>query len=209
VVRIPPFAVLIVAAIVGSCACQTRVRGSRETSLHEAREATATAWVNALGGGPGDDERLRQLTAGVLIYRTTGENDSASCEGQVSSDVAAFAAWLSCVRAKPYLRGLSDAMKVYREALRADSDRNAALAQYLPRVVGGSDAWSRYVGANEQRRAARTFDALKKEAGREGEWTTIAASWLYTTAVFRVQVVGGADTPRVHAVMVDVARTSD
>lgn len=203
-----PFAVFMVAAVLGSWACQARVRGSRETNLVEAREATGAAWVNALAEGPGG-ERLRQLTAGVLVYRTTGENDNATCEGRVSSDADAFAEWLSCVRARPYLRDLSDAMKVYRDALRANPDRNAALARYLPHVVGGTDAWSRYVGANEQRRVAGAFDALKKEAGRDGGWTTIATNWMYTTAVFRVQVVGGADAPRVHAVLVDVARTSD
>lgn len=116
---------LLVAAAVGSWACQSRVRGSRETARLEAREATAVAWVNALGGGPGEDEPLRQLTAGALVYRTTGETDHASCEGRVSSEAAAFTAWLSCVRAKPYLRELSATLGAYHDALRADSVRNA------------------------------------------------------------------------------------
>jgi hypothetical protein len=209
VVRTLPLAVLMGAAVMGSGACQGRVRGSRGTGLHEAREATAAAWVNALGGGPGGDEQLRQLTAEALVYRTTGENDEGSCDRRVSRDTAAFASWVSCVRATPYLRELSDGVKVYRDALRADSGRNAALARYLPHVVDGTDAWSRYVGANEQGRAAGTFDALKKEVGRDGDWTTIAASGLYMTIVFRVQVVGGADAARVGAALVDVVRTSD
>jgi hypothetical protein len=202
-------ALLLVAAVVGAWGCQNRAGGSRETNLREAREATAVAWVNALGGGPGEDDRLRQLTAGTLIYRTAGETANASCEGRISSDPAAFGAWLSCVRARPHLRELSEAMKVYRDAVRADPERNAGLARYLPHVVDGNDARSRYVGTNERRSAAGTFNALRKEAGREGGWTTIATNWLYTTAVFRVQVVGTADTPRVHAVLVDIARTSD
>jgi hypothetical protein len=203
--------VALLVAVTGvavSAGCKLHTPGTGRAEVREARQAAALAWVNALGAGAGDasGERLRQLTASSLVFRSTG--DERSCEGRVAADDA-FTGWLACARAKPDLRAFSDALTLYRQALAADAAKNTELERYLPRIAGGDEAWSRYVAADERERSENAFRSLKKEAGNDGEWTTVVATWLYTTMTVRLQVIGTAEAPRVHAVLVDVHRTSD
>ena len=195
----------LVAAMLGCAGC--KAPASRRKDLREAYETTALAWVEALGAGDGAGSTLETLTDGALFFRTVGEDNK--CDGRVSGGGAAFAAWLGCVRAKPDVQAFSSALQLYRRIRREDPSKGAEIAQYLPRVVGGADAWSRFVGSAERARAQAAFDAARKEAGGDGAWTTVATSWLSTTMVVRLQVVGPVDAPRVHAVLVDVSRTAD
>ena len=198
--------VLVVAGVLACAGCKLRLPGSRAAEAREAREAVALAWMNALGASDGGAEPVRRLTAGVLLFRTTGEDRR--CEGRVVVD-AGFAEWLTCARAKPDLRAFSDALKLYQQALAADAAKNATFKQYLPRIVRGDEAWSRYVGAADHGRADDAFRALEKEAGKDGAWSMVVTSWLYTTMTVRVQVVGAANDPRVAAALVHVHRISD
>ena len=196
--------VLLVAAGLGCAGC--KAPGSRGKDLREAYETTALAWVEALGAGDGAGSALEALTDGVLIFRTVG--DDKQCDGRVSG-AGALAAWLGCVRAKPELQAFSQALQLYRRLRREEPGKGPEIVQYLPHVVGGGDAWNRFVNPVERERAQAAFDAARKEAGGGGVWTTVATSWLYTTMVVRLQLVGAADAPRVHAVLVDVSRTAD
>jgi hypothetical protein len=197
---------VVVVGYAGLAGCKLRIPGGRGTEVSEARQAAALAWVNALGTRDGDDERMHQLTSAALVFRTIGKNHG--CEGPVAADTG-FREWLACARARPDLFAFAGALQLYRQALAADPANNAAFKQYLPKLVGGDEAWSRFVGVEERRRAENAFAALRKEAGNDGDWVTITASWLYTTMVARVQVIGAAQAPRVHAVLVDVVSTSD
>lgn len=194
--------IVVAAALLG---CKGRLPGARAERLREVQQTTALAWVNALAARDENGARLRPLTADSLLFRTMSAEKS--CEGQVTGD-AAFAVWFSCTGAKPDLQDFSGAVKVYRDALRTEPTRYAEFAQYLPGIVAGNDAWSHY-RSGEGQRAQQDFNAFQKEAGSDGGWTGIAAAWLYTTALFRVQVVGGAESPRVHAVFVDIGRSPD
>lgn len=205
-------ALVVVAAMAALPGCKGRLPGAQAEGVREAQQATALAWVNAFAARDDRGPRLRALTADALLFRTMGADKS--CEGPLTGD-AAFAAWFTCTGAKPDLQELFVALKVYRDALRADPNKKAELGQSLPWVVDGNDwvvdgndAWSRY-RRGEQQRVQPEFSAFKKEAGNDGAWTTIATSWLYTMAVFRVQVVGAAESLRVHAVLVDVSRSPD
>ena len=195
----------LVVAMFGGAGC--KASGSRSKDLQEAYETTALAWVEALGAGDGAGSKLEALSDGAFFFRTVGEDKR--CDGRVPREDAAFAAWLRCVRATPDLRTFSSALQLYRRLQREDPDKGVEIVQYLPRVVGGADAWSRFVGSAERERAQAAFDAARKEAGGDGAWMTVATSWLYTTMVVRLQLVGAVDAPRVHAVLVDVSRTAD
>ena len=63
------------------------------------------------------------------------------------------------------------------------------------------------MGAQERSRAQEALDALVREAGGEGAWITIAARWLSTNLVLRLQVLGPLAAPRVHAILVDATRS--
>jgi len=197
--------VLLVAATFVCPGC--KASASRGKDVREAYETTALAWVEALGAGDGAGSALEGLTDGVLIFRTVGEDKK--CDGRVSGRGDAFAVWLGCVRAKPELQAFSQALQLYRRLRREEPGKGPEIVQYLPHVVGGGDAWNRFVNPVERERAQAAFDAARKEAGGGGVWTTVATSWLYTTMVVRLQLVGAADAPRVHAVLVDVSRTAD
>jgi hypothetical protein len=186
-------------------ACRRASRG--DDDLLAARQAAALAWVNALAAG--DGATLGHLTAAAFIFRGVGRGvgPDQRCEGVVVGP-RALDAWFACARAKDELRPLPDAWKLAHEAP-PHSPEGAAFQKYLPRVVDADEAWSRFVGAEERQRAREPFEAFTKEAGRDGDWVTIAASWLHASLVLRLQVVGPVAAPRVHAVLVDVTRTSE
>ena len=179
--------------------CRRAARGDDE--LRTAREAAALAWVKAFGTG--DATTLRRLTADPFIVRGVGADRR--CQGRISGKIA-FDEWLGCARAKEELRRMSESWALLRQAPPRSPER-AAFEQYLPHVVDGDEAWSRFVGAEERARAREAFDAVSREAGSDGGWVMIAASWLHTSAVLRLQVVGAVAAPHVHAVLVDVTRT--
>jgi len=189
----------LLCAVVPVLGCRKATRGDDE--LRAAREAAALAWVNALGAD--DAATLRRLTADPFVFRGVGADRR--CEGRIAGK-AAFDEWLGCARAKEDLQRMSEAWGLLRRAPPRSPER-AAFEQYLPHVVDGDEAWSRFVGAEERARAREAFDAVSREAGRDGDWVMIAASWLHTNVVLRLQVVGAVAAPRVHAVLVDVTRT--
>jgi len=197
--------------------CRKKTAGVGDDELLEARQAVALAWVKALGAG--DGATLTRTTAEGFTFRSVGADRT--CEGRVSGG-RALDDWFACARARPDLQQLAEAWRLHeasheasheesREASRESPSvpESAALERYLPRVVGGDEAWSRFVGADERRHADGALAALTKEAGNDGAWITISATWLYTTLVLRAQVVGAAAAPRVHAVLVDVTRTAE
>lgn len=181
--------------------CRRGVRSDEE--LRAARQATALAWVNATVAG--DAAKLRLLTTDPFVFRSVGADRA--CEGRISGK-AAFDQWLGCVRAKEHLQGLSETFALFRQAPPRSPER-AEFEKYLPHVVDADEAWSRFVGADERARARDAFAAISREAARDGEWVMVTASWLYTSLVVRLQVAGPATAPHVHAVLVDVTRTSD
>jgi len=144
---------LLAAAMLGCAGCEgCKAPGSRRgKDLREAYDTTALAWVDALGASAGDGTSLATLTDGTFFFRTVGEDHR--CDGRVSGGDAAFAAWLRCVRATPELQAFSSALQLYRKIRREDPSKGSDIAQYLPRVVGGDDAWSRFVGSAERQRA--------------------------------------------------------
>ena len=174
-------------------------RGSDD--LLDARRAAALAWVNALAAG--DVAKVERATTDPFIFRGVGTDRR--CEGSVAG-APAFAAWLACARARPELQSLAEVWKVTQRTA-PDSPERAAFAKLLPRLVGDDEAWSRFVGVEERSRAQEALDALVREAGRDGSWITIAASWLSTNLVLRLQVVGPLASPHVHAVLVDATRS--
>jgi hypothetical protein len=185
--------------------CRKTTAGVGDAELLEARQAAALAWVNALGAG--DGATLIRTTADAFTFRSVGADRT--CEGRISGG-RALEDWSACARARPDLRQLVEAWRLHEASRQSPSaPGSAALERYLPRVVGGDEAWSRFVGADERRHADGPLAALTKEAGNDGAWITISATWLYTTLVLRAQVVGAPTAPRVHAMLVDVTRTTE
>jgi hypothetical protein len=164
--------------------CRRASRGDDERL--EARQTASLAWVNALAAG--DAATLERLTAGSFIFRSAGPDRR--CEGPVSGGPA-LAAWVACARATP------------------GSPESAEFQKYLPHVVGGDEAWSRFIGVDEREHVRPALDAITKEARRDGDWILVATSWLYAKMFVRLQVVGPTEAPRVHAALIDVMRTSD
>jgi hypothetical protein len=189
----------LLCAVLPTLGCHRAARGDDE--LRAAREAAALAWVNALGAG--DAATLRRLTADPFVVRGVGADRR--CEGRIAGETA-FDEWLGCARAKEDLRRMSETWALLRRAPPRSPER-AAFEQYLPHVVDGDEAWSRFVGVEESARAREALDAISKEAGSDGDWVMIAASWLHTSVALRLQVVGAVATPHVHAVLVDITRT--
>jgi hypothetical protein len=181
--------------------CRRASRGDDERL--EARQAASLAWVNALAAG--DAATLERLTAGSFIFRSAGPDRR--CEGPVSGGPA-LAAWVACARATTDLRQLSDAWTLLHGAT-PGSPESAEFQKYLPHVVGGDEAWSRFIGVDEREHVRPALDAITKEARRDGDWILVATSWLYAKMFVRLQVVGPTEAPWVHAALVDVMRTSD
>ena len=167
----------------------------------DARRAAALAWVNGLAAG--DVAKVERATTDPFVFRSVGTDRR--CEGSVAGSPA-FAAWFACAFARPELQALAELWNVTQRTV-PDSPERAAFAKLLPRLVGGDEAWSRFVGAEERSRAQVALDGIVREAGRDGTWITIAASWLSTNLVLRLQVVGALGSPRVHAVLVDATRS--
>ena len=164
--------------------------------------AAALSWVNALAAG--DAAKVERATTDPFVFRGVGTDRR--CEGRIAG-APASAAWLR-VRARQ-ARAAAASRRSGRSPSgqrRIHSER-AAFAQPLPRLVGGDEAWSRFVGAQERSRAQEALDGIVREAGRDGEWITIAARWLSMNLVLRLQVVGPIASPRVHAVLVDATRS--
>ena len=191
---------LLAATLLGP-GCRRAAPGRGDDDLLDARRGAALAWVNALAAG--DAAKVERATTDPFIFRAVGPDRR--CEGRVAG-APAFAAWLACARARPELRALTDAWNVTQRTV-SDSPERAVFAKLLPRVVGGDEAWSRFVGVQERSRAQEALDAIEREAGRDGAWITIAAQWLSTNVVLRLQVVGPLASPRVHAVLVDATRS--
>ena len=182
--------------------CRGVASGCGDEDLLDARRAAALSWVNALAAG--DAAKVERATTCPFVFRCVGTDRR--CEGRVAGSPA-FAAWLACARARPELQPIAEVWKV-TERTAPDSPERAAFAKLLPRLVGGDEAWIRFVGAQERSRAQEALDGIVREAGRDGAWITIAARWLSTNLVLRLQVVGPIASPRVHAVLVD-ATSSD
>ena len=204
--RTAPLALCLVGAVFAPLAtlpglgCRGAASGRGDDDLLDARRAAALTWVNALAAG--DAATVERATTDPFLFRGVGTDRR--CEGRVAGSPA-FAAWLACARARPELQPLVDVWKVSQRTA-PDSPERAAFAKLLPRLVGGDEAWSRFVGAQERSRAQEALDGIVSEAGRDGAWITIAARWLSTNLVLRVQVVGPIASPRVHAVLVDATR---
>ena len=181
--------------------CRGAAPGRSDDDLLDARRAAALSWVNALAAG--DAGKVERATTDPFVFRGVGPDGR--CEGRVAG-APALAAWLTCARARPELQALADAWTVTQRTA-PDSPERAAFAKLLPRLVGGDEAWSRFVGAQERARAQEALDGLTREAGRDGAWITIAARWLSTSVVLRLQVVGPLAAPRVHAVLVDATQS--
>jgi hypothetical protein len=192
---------VLLCSVVSVLGCRRVTRG--EDELRRARDVVALAWVNAFGTG--DATTLRRLTADPLILRGVGADRR--CQGRISGKTA-FDEWLVCARVKEDLQQAADTWATFRKAP-PHSPESAEFERYLPHVVDADEAWSRFVGTEERARAREALDAISKEAGSRGDWVTIASSWLYTSMVLRLQVVGATADPRVHAVLVDIMRTSD
>ena len=202
--RIAPLALCLVGAFLATLpglGCRGAGPGRSADELLDARQAAALAWVNALAAG--DAAKVERATTDPFVFRAVGTDRR--CDGRVAAGPA-FAAWFACARATPELQPLADVWEVTRRTA-PDSPERTAFAELLPRLVGGEEAWSRFVGAQERSRAQGALDALVREAGRDGAWITIAARWLSTNLVLRLQVVGPLATPRVHAVLVDAMRS--
>ena len=205
--RTAPLALCLVGAVFSPLAtlpglgCRGVAPGRGDDDLLDARRAAALSWVNALAAG--DAAKVERSTMDPFLFRGVGTDRR--CEGRVAGSPA-FAAWLACARARPELQPLVDVWKVTQRTA-PDSPERAAFAKLLPRLVGGDEAWSRFVGAQERSRAQEALDAVEREAGRDGSWITIAARWLSTSLVLRLQVVGPIASPRVHAVLVDAMRS--
>jgi hypothetical protein len=191
---------MLVATLTG-LGCRGVVPGRGDDDLLEARQVAALAWVKALAAG--DAANAERATTDPFFFRGVATNRL--CEGRIAGGPA-FAHWLACARARPDLQPLTDLWKVTQQTA-ADSPERPALEKLLPRLVGGDEAWSRFVGAQERSRAQEALDALMREVGRDGAWITIAAQWLSTNLVLRLQVVGPPAAPRVHAILVDATRS--
>jgi hypothetical protein len=202
-----PLALYLVGAVFSPLAtlpglgCRGVASGRGDDDLLDARRAAALSWVNALAAG--DAAKVERATTDPFVFRGVGTDRH--CEGRVAGSPA-FAAWLACARARPELQLLAEVWKV-TERTAPDSPERAAFAKLLPRLVGGDEAWSRFVGAEERSSAQVALDGIVREAGRDGAWITIAASWLSTNVVLRLQVVGPIAAPRVHAVLVNATRS--
>jgi hypothetical protein len=194
-------AVFTLLATLPGLGCRGAARSRGDDDLLDARRAAALSWVNALAAG--DAAKVERATTDPFVFRGVGTDRR--CEGRVAGSPA-FAAWLACTRARPDLQPLADVWKVTQRTA-PDSPERAAFAKLLPRLVGGDEAWSRFVGAQERSRAQEALDGIVREAGRDGAWITIAARWLSTNLVLRLQVVGPLASPRVHAVLVDATRS--
>jgi hypothetical protein len=177
--------------------CRGVAPGRGDDDLLDARRAAALSWVNALAAG--DAAKVERATADPFVFRGVGTDRR--CEGRIAGSPA-FAAWLACALARPEMQPLAEVWKV-TERFAPDSPERAAFAKLLPRIVGGDEAWSRFVGAQERSRAQEALDGIVREAGRDGAWITIAARWLSTNLVLRLQVVGPIASPRVRAILVD------
>ena len=195
------FALSLVGAIFSLAATLPGLGCRSDEHVLEARRAAALAWVNALAAG--DAVKVERVTTDPFVFRVVGTDRR--CEGRIAG-APAFAAWLVCARARPELQSLAQTWNV-TERTAPDSPERAAFAKLLPRLVDGDEAWSRFVGAQERSRAQDALDAIAKEAGRDGSWITIAARWLSTDLVLRLQVVGPLASPHVHAVLVDATRS--
>jgi hypothetical protein len=191
----------LLCSVVSILGCRRASRGDDE--VRTARQAVALAWVKAFGTG--DATTLSRLTADPFIVRALGADRR--CQGRIFGKIA-FDEWLVCARAKEDLHRAADAWGTFRKAP-PHSPESAEFERYLPHVVDADEAWSRFVGTEESARARDALDAISKEAGSGGDWVMIASSWLYTRMVLRLQVIGAVAAPRVHAVLVDIMRTSD
>jgi hypothetical protein len=194
-------AVFTLLATLPGLGCRGAATGRGDDDVLEARRVAALAWVYALVAG--DAAKVERATTNPFVFRTVGTDRD--CEGVVAGSPA-FAAWLACALGRSELQSLVDAWKVTQRTA-PDSPERAAFAKFLPRLVSGDEAWSRFVGADERSRAQVAFDGIVREAGRDGAWITIVARWLSTNVVLRLQVVGPPGSPRVHAVLVDATRS--